>query len=83
MTDSAVVYKAEGFWSDRIEIQVGLGDVSKLGFELIYLLTNQEGKEVARVKTGLVCFDYENRKVALLPEVAKEKVLSRVIVSGD
>lgn len=67
--DAAVVYRSEAFHGERLRIEIGAGEVSRVGFELLYLITEvTSGREVARVRTGLVCFDYGARKVARLPE---------------
>jgi acyl-CoA thioesterase FadM len=42
---------------------------------MFYLITNlNTGKETARGKTGIVCFDYEKRKVASIPSVLLKKL---------
>ncbi len=76
VADAAVVYKSEAFYHDELAIKIGVDDFNKYGFDMYYEITNaQSGNEVARVKTGIVCLDYESRKLALMPEVLK-KVLS-------
>lgn len=68
VADAAVVYKSESFLGDVLLIEVGAQDFNKYGFDLVYRLTNvATNKEVARGKTGIVCFDYEKRKVASVP----------------
>ena len=42
-------------------------DPSKYGFDVVYHVHNQVGKEVARAKTGMLCFDYNTHKLRLLP----------------
>lgn len=75
MADCAVVYKSESFHGDTLRIEVAATDFSKYGFDLYYKLTNKAtGKLVAEAKTGIVCFDYQARKVALLPAEALEKL---------
>ncbi|MFZ6009045.1 MAG: thioesterase family protein [Bacteroidota bacterium] len=75
ITDAALVYKSEAFLGDVLVCQVAVADFSKYGFDMLYLLTNKAtGKEVARAKTGIICFDYEKRKVAAIPEVLLRKV---------
>lgn len=69
MADAAIVYRAEGFHGDAVLIRVGAGDFSRTGFDLLFLLENQNtGQELARVKTGMVAFDYTARKVTAVPE---------------
>lgn len=70
ISDAAVVYKAEAFYGDVIVCKIGAGDFNKYGFDLFYQLTLKDsGKEVARAKTGIVCFDYDKRKIAAAPAV--------------
>jgi YbgC/YbaW family acyl-CoA thioester hydrolase len=69
IADAAVVYKAESFLGDVLVIEIAATDFNKYGYDLVYRLTNKtSGKEVARAKTGIVCFDYEKRKMAGVPE---------------
>jgi acyl-CoA thioesterase FadM len=75
MSDAAVVYKSESFLGDELIIQIAVADFNKYGFDLLYKMSNKKtGKEVARGKTGIVCFDYEKRKVASVPAVLKIKL---------
>ena len=69
MTDSAIVYKAEGFHGDQVQIDITVGDFNKYGCDIFYLMTNKAtAVEIAHVKTGIVFFDYDARKVVTLPE---------------
>tara|TARA_R110002167_G_scaffold101150_8_gene263784 strand:+ start:162 stop:596 length:435 start_codon:yes stop_codon:yes gene_type:complete len=78
MTDTAIVYKAEGFHGDKIQIDVGIGDFNKYGCDFYYLLSNHEtAVEIAHAKTGVVFFDYEQRKVTLIPEEFKAKFIKQ------
>jgi acyl-CoA thioester hydrolase len=75
IADAAVVYKSESFLGDVLSCQIAAADFNKYGFDLLYLLTNKAtGKEVARGKTGIVCFDYNKRKVASVPQVLLDKL---------
>lgn len=69
MADAVVVYKSEGFYGDRLLIEVAVRDFTKTGCDFLFRLTNKETKkEVARAKTGIVFFDYELRKVVAVPQ---------------
>jgi acyl-CoA thioester hydrolase len=75
ISDAVLVYKSESFLGDILICKIAAADFNKYGFDLLYLLTNKEtGKEVARGKTGIVCFDYDKRKVASVPQVLLEKL---------
>jgi acyl-CoA thioesterase FadM len=67
MADVAIEYKAEAFYGDVLQIEVGASDLSKYGFDIVYRVNNQTGREVARAKTGMLAFDYNTRKLRPLP----------------
>jgi acyl-CoA thioester hydrolase len=76
MTDSAIVYKAEGFYGDQVQVDITVGDFNKYGCDIFYLMTNKAtAVEIAHVKTGIVFFDYEARKVVTLPEGFRANLL--------
>ncbi|QJD71380.1 thioesterase family protein [Marinobacterium sp. LSUCC0821] len=76
MTDSAIVYKAEGFYGDQVQVDITVGDFNKYGCDIFYLMTNKAtAVEIAHVKTGIVFFDYETRKVVTLPEGFRANLL--------
>jgi acyl-CoA thioesterase FadM len=69
MADAAVQYNAEGFYGDVLIIELGIRDITKTGCDIIYHIRNKKtGKSVAIVKTGIVFFDYQKRKVVTIPE---------------
>jgi YbgC/YbaW family acyl-CoA thioester hydrolase len=75
VTDAAIVYKAESFLGDILHIEIAVDEMSKYGFDLFYRITNKAtGKEVARGKTGIVCFDYQRRKIAVIPDILRERL---------
>lgn len=68
VSDVAVTFKAESFFGDRLVFEVGLADFNKYGCDVIYRITNEESKAlVAEAKTGIVFFDYDERKISLTP----------------
>lgn len=76
MTDSAIVYKAEGFHGDQVQIDVAVGDFNKYGCDIYYLLSNKKtAVEIAHAKTGIVFFDYNERKVIAVPEEFKSRIV--------
>jgi acyl-CoA thioester hydrolase len=72
ISDVAIVYKSEAFYGETLKIEIAICEFSKYGCDFIYKITEKEtGREIARAKTGIVFFDYENRKVAPVPEKFK------------
>ncbi|MGH1336448.1 MAG: acyl-CoA thioesterase [Aureispira sp.] len=75
MTDAAVVYQSEAHEGDVLEIALGIKDRSTIGFDLYYQVSNKAtGKAVAKVKTGILCFDYNSKKIAPIPAEVVEKL---------
>jgi 4-hydroxybenzoyl-CoA thioesterase len=68
MADSAVVYKKQAFYGDNLIIQISVSELYPYGFELLYLIKDKDSDlEVARVKTGLVCYNHKTKKIINLP----------------
>jgi acyl-CoA thioester hydrolase len=75
ISDAAVVYKSESFLGDVLVFTLGIRDMNKYGFDMICQIVNKAtSKEVARVKTGIVCFDYSTRKVVRIPQRLLERL---------
>jgi acyl-CoA thioester hydrolase len=74
MSDLAIEFKSESFYGDVIVVRLGAGDISRVGFDLYYQLfakRNNEDILIANAKTGMVCYDYDAKKVAVVPEKLK------------
>ncbi len=68
LVDAAVVYAAEGRHGMTLRVQLAPADVRSRGLDLLYLMTDAAtGEEIARVKTGIVFFDYRARRVVTMP----------------
>ena len=77
MSDVAIEFKNELFYGDVVTAWVKAGEVSKIGFELFYKLEKLPGNKkilVAIAKTGMICYDYERKKIVSVPDLAKEKL---------
>ncbi|MCP1659172.1 acyl-CoA thioesterase [Neisseria perflava] len=69
MADAAVQYLAQAHYADALRIDMGAADIGRGGFALLYhIVRRQDGKSLARVQTGMVCFDYAAQKVCRLPQ---------------
>ena len=77
MSDVGIEFKNEVFYGDTISVSVKATEFSRITFEIYYKLEKvKDGKKilVAAAKTGMVCFDYTNKKIAAIPEDVKEKL---------
>ena len=69
MADAAVQYTAQSHHGDELAIRLGANDIGRSGFALHYEIERcADGQTIARVQTGMVCFDYGAQKVAAIPE---------------
>ena len=77
MNELAVNYLKEIFYGDVIKIELSVGDITGLGFELYYRMSvnkNGENSISAISKTGLIFFDYTAKKTSSIPDVFLEKI---------
>lgn len=73
MADAGIEFKSEAFYGQTILASVAAVQVSKLSFDLYYKLERDEGDKrtvVAIAKTGMVCYNYDLKKVSAIPEGA-------------
>jgi acyl-CoA thioesterase FadM len=76
MIDAAVQYRSEGFYGDILFIEIGVMDFSQIGCDFVYKISNPNSKkEIALAKTGIVFFDYKNKKVIHVPENFRSKIV--------
>lgn len=69
MVDAAIMYLAEIFYGTTLHIEVAVTDMSRIGCDFVFRLSDGgNGREMARVKTGIAFFDYRKRKVVRMPE---------------
>ena len=75
MLDSVVIYKAQAFAGDVLQIEMTAGDFSRIGCDLFYRITKKEsGAEVVLAKTGIAVFDYTSQKRISPPEAFVRKL---------
>lgn len=67
MSDAAIQFKGEAFYGEQLTIAMAVADFSRVSFDLYYLVTNND-KTIALAKTGIVFFDYTQRKIVPVPE---------------
>lgn len=77
MADVAIQFKNEAFYGDQITAYVAVKNIWKISFDLFYKLEtkNQDGTEklIANAKSGMICYDYDKKKIVSIPVAVKEK----------
>ncbi len=69
MADAAISYRAEGFLGDRLAVEVGIADLSRVGCDMVYRVVRiGDDALIAEAKTGIVFLDPATRRPSAVPE---------------
>jgi YbgC/YbaW family acyl-CoA thioester hydrolase len=77
MADAAIEFKKELNYGDVIKVSVAANGFDNLGFDIFYqleIVTDDKNILAGKAKTGMVCFDYANKKRVAIPQEAIEKL---------
>lgn len=77
MADVAIAYKGEGFYGDILAVAIYTTELTSVSFDLLYHISTMRSgaqTDIAHAKTGMVCFDYNIRKVTGLPDALKSRL---------
>jgi len=68
VTDLAIDYRSESFAKDVLVVDVGVGKFNKYGCDICFRITNSAlERNVCNAKMGVVFFDFDKHKIALVP----------------
>jgi len=79
MSELLIEFKSESFYTDALEVKIFVGEISRVSFELFYSVStvrNSASIIIANAKTGMVCFNYDEKKIAAVPAELKKILLS-------
>ncbi len=71
MSDLVLEFRNEAYYGDVMEINIAAGELTRVSFDLLYrvqTIRNKENIILAHAKTGMVCYDYSQKKVTGIPE---------------
>lgn len=77
IADASIEFKRELNYGDIVKISVAAADFDKLGFDLFYKLEVVNGNETVlagRAKTGMLCYDYAQKKKVTVPDEVVKKL---------
>lgn len=77
MADAGIEFRSEVFYGDVLTVSVAAAGISRAGFDLYYKLEKEKegGRQlVALAKTGMVCYDYQKKKISALPEQVRDQL---------
>lgn len=79
MADVAIEFKSEVFYGETIRASVAAAEFSRVGFDIYYKLEKISGQKwitVAVARTGMVCYNYGQKKIASVPKEVCTRLLS-------
>jgi len=79
MTDVAIEFKKELNYGDNVKISVATTGFDKYGFDFFYkleIIKPGETVVAGKAKTGMLCYDYTNKKLVQVPD----KVIKQLLV---
>jgi len=69
MADVGIQFASEVFYGANVKVEIAAADFAGRSFDLLYKLSDAEsGQLIAKAKTGMVCFDYQQRKPIAIPK---------------
>lgn len=77
MADAGIEFKAELFYGDTVTVSIAIGEISRIGIDIYYKLEKKSGDQlvtVALVKTGMICYNYKEKKIVAVPAEVKQKL---------
>jgi len=74
MAEATIQFVKEGKFGMTLKIETTIADLSAMGFSIYYHLKDKESeKTIAKAKTGMVFYDYEQSKIAKTPAAFETK----------
>jgi acyl-CoA thioester hydrolase len=77
MRDVIIEFKNEIFYRDVLTASVAVGGFTRAGFDIYYKIEKEDNeKKVLAVaaRTGMICYNYELKKITAVPEKAQLKL---------
>lgn len=77
MRDAAIEFKKELHYNQNIQIDVAITGIDAMGFDLYYKIhikNNNELTLAATAKTGMLCYNYQEKKLSPVPARFVEKM---------
>lgn len=70
LMDAVINYTAEGFYGDKIRIDVSVDDITNAGCDIYYRFVNvANDKIIVKAKTNIAFYNYTSKKVTGTPKV--------------
>ena len=70
MIDSVINFSSEGFYGDKLRVDVTVNEISNIGCDIYYRFVNiANEKVIVKAKTNIAFYNYVSKKVSRTPEI--------------
>jgi acyl-CoA thioester hydrolase len=79
MADVTIEFKSELFYGDTLRVSIAAAEFYRVGFDLYYKLEKEADDKwipVSFARTGMVTYDYAQKKIAPVPKEVCSKLLA-------
>lgn len=77
MRDVIIEFNNEIFYRDELIASVAISDFTRAGFDIYYKIEKEDNEKrilAVAARTGMICYNYELKKIVAVPEKAKLKL---------
>jgi acyl-CoA thioesterase FadM len=81
MADASIEFKKELSYNDEVKISVAVNGFDKYGFDIFYkleIINSNTFVLAGKAKTGMLCYDYQNKKLITVPEKLKDTLSNSI-----
>ena len=76
MIDAVINFSVEGFYGDKLRIDVAVDEITKAGSDIYYRFVNvANDRIIVKAKTNIAFYNYESKRMARIPRVFFELFL--------
>ncbi|MEN8191629.1 MAG: thioesterase family protein [Bacteroidota bacterium] len=73
MMDAVINFSSEGFYGDKLRIDVAVNEIINAGCDIFYRFVNiANDKVIVKAKTNIAFYNYTTKKIARTPKVFME-----------
>ena len=70
MIDSVINFSSEGFYGDKLRVDVTVNEISNTGCDIYYRFVNiANEKVIVKARTNIAFYNYVSKKVSRTPEI--------------
>ena len=70
MIDAVINFPSEGFYGDKLRIDVAVDEITNAGCDIYYRFVNvANDKVIVKAKTNIAFYNYESKKITKTPKV--------------